>query len=394
MSDTPTQIEALNYITCNEDKRRFVYWLGGVRSGKSYGATMAFIQHAMEGPKDSNKLYMILGYTSPQVMTIYSNYFQEICKQEGLYCEICKATFDPHIFIKDEETGKQAKFICRGADCDSKASAIQGLTLHGLLADEVANLNRNTLHQAEARISEDGALRVYTSNKTSPYHWTVKYYVERIREKVIPGVILDAATQANKNVNNAYLEERELEYEGDTLDRFIHNQFTLDEQPLYKIPIVQFDIKNTRLVPYYNASLYHHDKGLEIVTCVYDLSDKRFVLTNGQSIKGQSDLQFEEPSKVNILINSGNGYVVGDMRRDGYKVKCYSPHHEDWKTQVILRAIECGQLVIDEDASNLIEAVQLYCDAGRPDHLIIHALEGMADMFRKNLKLSQLTSIK
>ena len=394
MANTKTQDQALHYLLHKEGERRFIYWLGGVRSGKSYGATQCFIQHAFENAEEGvTKLYMILGYTSPQVMTIYSNYFQEICKQEGLYCEISKATFDPHILVKDDKTGAQAKFICRGADCESKASAIQGLTLHGLLADEVANLNRATLHQAEARISEDAALRVYTSNKTSPYHWTVKYYCERIRERIIPGIILDAESRDNDNVNNAYLEERELEYEGDTLERFINNQYTLDEQPLYNIPVVPVDVDEVDWAPYYNIFLYVHEKGYEAIKAGYDIKNKRTVILSGQSFKLTDTITFHGGNRVcNVWINSGNPYLVADMRLEGYNVGCYSDHHEDWKTKVILRALQCEQLVISEDAAGLIEAVQLHTRAGYPEHQIINALDGMADYLRRNLRLTNMMS--
>lgn len=392
MSNTKTQNEALNYITNNEGRRRFIYWLGGVRSGKSYGACMAFVQHAFESSdKKDTRLYMILGYTSPQVMTIYSSYFQEIAKQEGLFCEVCKATFDPHILIKNEDTGQQAKFIFRGADCDSKANAIQGLTLHGLLADEVANLNRNTLHQAEARISEDGALRVYTSNKTSPYHWTIKYYIERIRERIIPGLILDAESRDNPNVNNAYLEERELEYEGETLDRFIHNKFTLDEEPLYNIPVVPVDLKAVKWAPYYNVFIYVHEKGYEIVKSGFDMGSRRTVITDGKSFKLDQDAYLHGGSEAaNVYINAGYPYEVNDLRMAGYNVGVYSGRHEDWKTQIIMRAAQSGQLVISEDAGHLIEAIQLYNSPGYPDHLIINALEGMADYIRRNFRLTTM----
>lgn len=393
--NTPTQQQALQYIDQHQHQRRFIYWLGGVRSGKSYGATQCFIQHAFENAvKDKCKLYIILGYTSPQVVTIYSNYFEEICRQEGLKCEVSRCTFDPHILITDEDTGASAKFLCRGADCDSKASAIQGLTLHGLLADEVANLNRATLHQAEARISEDGALRVYTSNKTSPHHWSVNYYVNRIREKQIDGIVLDAETRENKNVNNAYLKEREEEYQGDTLKRFIQNSFTLDAEPIYKIPTIATDSELLKKEPFVsNVFVYYHETGYEAMITYYDSQKQQYVISDGKSFELNEDFLFDELTST-IWVNSGNSFVVNELRSSGHPIRAYVNGFYDWKLKAIQCAIKRGHLVVAEDAGPIIEAIQLYNTPRRYEHLIIHCIEGMADLLTRHLKLRCATGVK
>ena len=395
MSNTRTQDIALDYVRSGIGKRRFIYWLGGVRSGKSYGATQCFVEHAFENAtKDSSKLYLVLGYTSPQVLQIYSGYFKQIAKQEGLKCELSRATYDPSVILRDEDIGAEAKFIFRGADSKSKASTIQGLTIHGLLCDEVANLNRETLHQAEARISEPGALRVYTSNKTTPYHWSRKYYVDRIREHAINGIVLDAETRDNKNVSDDYIDEREAEYEGDTLDRFIHNKFTLDDEPLYSIPTIsKADLHdNNKLATFYNLFLYHHDRGQEVVKTVYDITNQRTVILLGQSLTNSEVLQVDTGETCTLWVNSGRHYAIKELRKAGAMVRCYSPRHEDWKTQVIQESINRNRLVILDSADGLIEAVQLYNSPGYSDHPIINALEGTADMLRANLRLSTTTT--
>ena len=384
MANTRTQNKAIEYLGANIGKRRFIYWLGGVRSGKSYGATMCFIKHAFE--TEGDKLYMILGYTSPQILTIYSKYFEEICKQESLECEVCRATMDPHILLRDPETGQTSKFLCRGADCDNKASAIQGLTIHGLLADEVANLNRATLHQAEARISEDGALRVYTSNKTSPYHWTVKYYEDRIRERVIPGLVLDAETRDNKNVSNDYLKERELEYTGDTLKRFIHNSYTLDAEPLYRIPVISSDIN---IIPEHNIFLYGHPLGCESLLVAFDSIGQRYVIVGGKSYANGDAVTIGNPDITTLWINSGNTYVRNQFKAMGYRVRTYVDGFYDWKLNTIQAAIERGHIAISDckHAEGVNEAIQLYNRPRMPEHPIINCIEGMADLLKRHFKM-------
>ena len=374
--DTKTQQEALNYISQNKGKRRFIYWQGGVRSGKSYGSAMGMLEHALESPGD--KLYIILAYTSPQGMTIYSPYFQTLAKQQGLDCVVRRGTYDPHIMITHDQGS--AKFMIRGADNDAKASAIQGLTIHGLLADEVANLNRATLHQAEARISEPGALRLYTSNKTSPYHWSTKYYVDRLQEGLIDGVILDSQTSDNKNVDNAYLEERKSEYQGDTLARFIDNKYTLDARPLYKASIYGYEANETINEESY-CFIHKSPTGFDILRSQEDC-DGRIIIVSGKSCDGFDEDDIGNPATTRCWINSGQQYTPDWFHSRNYLLNTYLNGYKEWKLQVIQQAFESGKLNVAHDCATMLEAINMYSIPGKPEYQIIHALEGMSDMLR------------
>ena len=380
--NTPSQNEALNYVA-KQQGRRFIYWLGGVRSGKSYGAAMCFLKHFEQLPDGESALYMILGYTAPQVCTIYSEYLAKMAKQEGFKCEVSKATFDPSVYITDEERGCSCKFMFRGADRDQKASAIQGLTINGLLCDEVANLNKATVFQAEARCSEDGALRVYTSNKTNPYHWTVSYYVNRLREKAIKGLLLDCDISENQHISDEYADERRSEYTGDELARFIDNSFTLDDTPLLRIQRGPNNSAGADLV-----FIYSHEFGTEILTLTPQHAGG-FLITKAKSYdQGEDPFGQGLSTESRYFLNASAPYVGKRLRAMGLSVRAYNDHGDvNYRVHTLQEAIKQDLLrVVDTKAGDpMLEAIELYSEAGRSDHPIITALEGTAEFLHNYL---------
>ena len=394
MTYTPTQIQALEYVSSNVEasQRGFIYWLGGVRSGKSYGAVEAFIK-AVDvrpyNPKEADLSFLILTYSAPQGVQIFGEYFSVIAPKYGAEATVGVSNADPHILLT-VRSGLKAKFMVRGADSSRKASRIQGLTVDGLLCDEVCNLDRTVIHQAEARCSKEGALRIYTSNKTTPYHWTVHYYVDRLREGQIKGLVLDASIKENQNLDQSYIEEREKEYDGDTLSRFIHNKFTLDEVPLYKIEVVDPPSDGEVLV-----FVYVDDKSINIVRALREPQTHTLTITDGQSYT-----QFDEDAALTyivesnpstIFVNAHNPYLIRKLRPIA-NTRIFSSISYEWKTNAIIEAAKRGLLFISSSANpSLIEAVHLHSQrVFKYDCKIIGALEGCADLFRHTLSKPSL----
>ena len=163
-TSTPSQKEAWNYTAnLKPNERGFIYWMGGVRSGKSFGSVMCLLEH-MRTRKD--KTYMVLCYTQSQGLTIFGKEIEKQAKTMKIECKVNRSAANPRVVFKD--SGNEILF--KGADKIGRDRNIQGLTLDGLIADEIPLLNKDALHQAEARVSGIGGIRIYTSNKTTPYH--------------------------------------------------------------------------------------------------------------------------------------------------------------------------------------------------------------------------------
>lgn len=82
--------------------------------------------------------------------------------------------------IKGEVTNY---FYVFGAKDESSQDLIQGITLAGLLIDEVALIPESFYNQATARLSIEGAKCFMNCNPSSPHHWFYKNVLKKLREK-------------------------------------------------------------------------------------------------------------------------------------------------------------------------------------------------------------------
>ena len=207
-TSTPSQKQAWEYTSkLKPNDRGFIYWMGGVRSGKSFGSVMCLLEHMRTR---ENKTYMVLCYTQSQGLTIFGKEFERQAKTMNIKCKVNRSAANPRVVFTD--SGNEVLF--KGADKIGRDRNIQGLTLDGLIADEIPLLNKDALHQAEARVSGIGGIRIYTSNKTTPYHWTTKYYVNRLEANKIDGLLLDSQIEDNPNVDASMQKKEDLNMKG------------------------------------------------------------------------------------------------------------------------------------------------------------------------------------
>ena len=74
-------------------------------------------------------------------------------------------------------------FYCFGGKDESSQDLIQGMTLAGILFDEVALMPQSFVTQGEARCSVDGAKMWYNCNPKGPSHYFKKEYVDMAADK-------------------------------------------------------------------------------------------------------------------------------------------------------------------------------------------------------------------
>lgn len=382
---TPSQQQAVAYLeSCHKTgDRGFLWWSGGVRAGKSFGAMLLCMmhmrrRHGLQG--------MILGYTQAQLIQIFGRYAEVIAEEWDVKVKLSRSTSNPRISFPDWNV----EVLLRGADKVGRDKSIQGLTMDFLLVDEVPLLNKDALHQAEARLSGRGAFRVYTSNKQSPHHWTVKYYLRRMEAGTIPGKILDCGISENPHVDSSYAAERAGEFTGNTLKRFIDNEYSLDAPPLY-VPKTA-DKAGMRMpcpkqhVRHFTA-LCGHQSGVEAIMGRYGALGKNQLLAidDAFSVAAYTDLDptiIGDPKRRTVLVNMSQGLLARWLRRRRYRIRGYRDDYVDAHRAIMQAACGDGQLRISEDAESMLEAVECYHEAGEYTHPIIMAFEALACMFK------------
>lgn len=370
---TPSQKQVLAYLRekLAAGERTFVYWMGGVRSGKSFGACLALLEHLVGR---ENETYMVLAYTASQGLTIFGREMSRIADAMDLEPRLTRGATPRLSFGQNS-----CEVLFKGADKTGRDRSIQGLTLAGLIADEVPNLHRETLHQAEARVSGWAGLRIYTSNKTSPYHWSTKYYHDRLLDGALDGLLVDSVVGDNQNVDTAFVEERAAEFTGDTLTRFIENEFTLDEPPIYRPCMDMEDVKGK---PSYTA-IYGHATGYEVLSTV--MVRERLHIVAAASYGAYQDLTEVLTSGVPMLINNEQPRLARRIRALGQEVRGYRSEFDPRLMEIIKDACRQELLWVSNRIQGLWEAINCYSRPGVYNWPIVHALEALAYPLNSNV---------
>ena len=78
---------------------------------------------------------------------------------------------------------RKNRFYLFGGKDEASASLIQGMTLSGVLFDEVALMPRSFVEQALARCSVKGSRFWFNCNPESPQHWFYREWILKAAEK-------------------------------------------------------------------------------------------------------------------------------------------------------------------------------------------------------------------
>ena len=149
---------------------------GAVRSGKTVAMITAFVIWAMENFCNTN--FAICGKT---VQSAERNLLNPLRQIEGL-----PYTYKYKISTKTlvVENGKKENiFYFFGGKDESSYTLIQGLTLAGVLFDEVALMPRSFVEQAIARTLSYGNAKLwFNCNPDTPAHWFYQEWIKQPKE--------------------------------------------------------------------------------------------------------------------------------------------------------------------------------------------------------------------
>ena len=370
---TPSQTKVLAYVAKRmaSNDRSFIYWMGGVRSGKSFGACMALLEHLKQRVGES---YMVLAFTANQGLNIFGKELLRIATAMKMEPKLTRGA-NPRMTFK----GNGCEILFKGADKEGRDRAIQGLTLSGLIVDEVPNLHRPTVHQAEARVSGQAGIRIYTSNKTSPYHWTTKYYHDRLKDGALDGLLIDSVVADNTNVDTAFVEERANEFTGNTLTRFMDNEFTLDSPPIYQPCMELGDVTGDQR----QTAIYGHATGYEVLTAVW--ANHTLKIASAASFTTYTSLMDAIAQENSFLINVSQPLLARALRAKDCTVRGYQENFDPCSMEILKAACNAQLLWVSSAAQGLWEAVQCYGKPGVYQWPIMRAFEALAHPLRTHV---------
>lgn len=145
---------------------RLNIWEGSVRSSKTVNANIAwlnFVATCPDGP------LLMTGKTRD---TVHRNILDPMSEW------LPEEEFDPH--QNEIEIFGRTVYIV-GANDEKAVKKIQGLTLIGAYADEIATLPESYFKMLLSRLSLPGARFFGTTNPDSPYHWLKVEYLDKLK---------------------------------------------------------------------------------------------------------------------------------------------------------------------------------------------------------------------
>lgn len=126
---------------------------------------------------------------------------------------------------------RQNRFFFFGGKDEASASLIQGVTLAGVLLDEVTLMPRSFVEQAVARCSVEGSLLWFNCNPDSPCHWFYQEWILPAQSKRLLYLhfTMDDNPSLSPNVRSRY----EALYSGPFYQRFVLGEWVAAQDLVY-----------------------------------------------------------------------------------------------------------------------------------------------------------------
>ncbi len=190
---------------------------GAVRSGKTFCMALSFMLWAF-----SNFEKEAFGLCAKTIRSLRRNVISPILpvlKDMGF--EVKDKISSNFLEISYGE--RVNTFYLFGGKDESSASLIQGVTLCGVLLDEVALMPRSFVEQALARCSKDGSKFWFNCNPEFPAHWFYREWIKKAKEKGV--LYLRFLMEDNPSLQENIRKRYENLYSGSFYRRFVKGEW-------------------------------------------------------------------------------------------------------------------------------------------------------------------------
>ena len=200
---------------------------GAIRSGKTSIMTVSFVDWAMREFNNCN--FAICGKTvGSAIKNIISPFLSLSITREKYSAKFTRS--DNRMVVS--RNGKTNTFYVYGGKDESSYMLIQGITLAGVLLDEVALMTRSFVDQALARCSISGSKYWFNCNPDSPKHWFYQEWVLQHKAKNALHVHFDL--EDNPSLTEKIINRYKSMYSGVFYDRYILGQWVVAEGLVYQ----------------------------------------------------------------------------------------------------------------------------------------------------------------
>ncbi len=198
---------------------------GAVRSGKTLCMGLSFVCWAFA--RFSDRSFAICGKTIQGIRRNLITELLPVLKELGFRVED-KVSRNQIILSCG---GTENRFYLFGGRDEASAALIQGMTLAGVLLDEVALMPRSFVEQALARCSVEGSKFWFNCNPEYPGHWFYREWIEKRKEKNV--LYLHFTMDDNPSLSAETKARYESLFSGPFYQRFIKGKWVAAQGLVY-----------------------------------------------------------------------------------------------------------------------------------------------------------------
>lgn len=198
---------------------------GAVRSGKTLCMSVSFVTWAFSDFNDCS--FALCGKTIASLRRNVVTVILPVLRELGFECS---EKYSRNL-IEISYAGKTNRFYLFGGKDESSAALIQGMTLAGVLLDEVTLMPRSFVEQALARCSVEGSKLWFNCNPEHPMHW---FHEEWIKKKDAKNCFyLHFTMKDNPSLTPAIIRRYEKLYSGAFYERFVLGRWVAAQGCVY-----------------------------------------------------------------------------------------------------------------------------------------------------------------
>ena len=198
---------------------------GSIRSGKTVSMALSFVMWAMSSFEEQN--FAMCGKTIGSFRRNVLTVLKLMLASRGYQLKDHRADNYVEISFK----GKTNYFYIFGGKDERSQDLIQGLTLAGVLFDEVALMPESFVNQATGRCSVDGSKYWFNCNPDGVYHWFKIGWIDKAAEKNI--LYLHFTMEDNLSLTDKIRQRYASLYSGVFYQRYILGLWVVAEGIIY-----------------------------------------------------------------------------------------------------------------------------------------------------------------
>lgn len=198
---------------------------GAVRSGKTLCMSLSFVMWAMYYFGDTS--FAMCGKTITSLRRNVITPLVPILKSLGF--SVQERISQNYITV--QHCGVENRFYLFGGRDEGSAALIQGMTLGGILLDEVALMPRSFVEQALARCSVEGSKFWFNCNPEHPYHWFYNEWIKKADDKNI--LYIHFSMDDNPSLSDEIKSRYKNLYTGAFYERFIEGKWVAADGLVY-----------------------------------------------------------------------------------------------------------------------------------------------------------------